>query len=167
MNNEQLDRGIEKVCCYAETKWDNHCMSYSDFISVLEAMKEPKNPCGCDKNTYCKECEPEYWGKIKDREFKALQLSPIWVQLKLEAEIDPDVHYDNCTKHLELEEKKEFKEFNSPIADKYNDRIKREKAIREVYEKWKDKMFESGMDIFELDMWKAIKQYCEVDNETN
>ncbi|MBU1087902.1 MAG: Bro-N domain-containing protein [Candidatus Omnitrophica bacterium] len=28
----------------------------------------------------------QYWGKIKDREFKALQLSPIWVQLKLVAE---------------------------------------------------------------------------------
>jgi DNA-damage-inducible protein D len=27
----------------------------------------------------------QYWGKVKDREFKALELSPIWVQLKLEA----------------------------------------------------------------------------------
>ena len=25
----------------------------------------------------------QYWGKIKDREFTALQLSPVWVQLKL------------------------------------------------------------------------------------
>jgi len=28
----------------------------------------------------------QYWGKVKDREFTALQLSPIWVQLKLTAE---------------------------------------------------------------------------------
>ena len=27
----------------------------------------------------------QYWGKIKQREFIELQLSPIWVQLKLEA----------------------------------------------------------------------------------
>jgi molybdopterin/thiamine biosynthesis adenylyltransferase len=25
----------------------------------------------------------QYWGKVKDREFKKLQLSPIWVQLKI------------------------------------------------------------------------------------
>jgi len=25
----------------------------------------------------------QYWGKVKDREFKALELSPIWIQLKL------------------------------------------------------------------------------------
>ena len=27
----------------------------------------------------------QYWGKVKAREFDALQLSPIWVRLKLEA----------------------------------------------------------------------------------
>lgn len=27
----------------------------------------------------------QYWGKVKVREFNALELSPIWVQLKLEA----------------------------------------------------------------------------------
>jgi len=27
----------------------------------------------------------QYWGKVKDREFTSLQLSPIWVQLKLES----------------------------------------------------------------------------------
>ena len=28
----------------------------------------------------------QYWGKVKDREFISLELSPIWVQLKLTAE---------------------------------------------------------------------------------
>ena len=28
----------------------------------------------------------QYWGKVKDREFKGLELSPIWVQLKLPSE---------------------------------------------------------------------------------
>jgi DNA-damage-inducible protein D len=27
----------------------------------------------------------QYWGKVKKREFTDLQLSPVWVQLKLEA----------------------------------------------------------------------------------
>jgi len=27
----------------------------------------------------------QYWGKIKDREFAKLELSPIWIQLKLES----------------------------------------------------------------------------------
>ena len=27
----------------------------------------------------------QYWGKVKEREFKQLQLSPIWIQLKLES----------------------------------------------------------------------------------
>lgn len=37
----------------------------------------------------------QYWGKIKDREFKELQLSPIWVQLKLEAE-DGKLRVTDC-----------------------------------------------------------------------
>jgi DNA-damage-inducible protein D len=26
----------------------------------------------------------QYWGKVKDREFKTFELSPIWIQLKLQ-----------------------------------------------------------------------------------
>ena len=28
----------------------------------------------------------QYWGKVKEREFTALELSPIWIQLKMPAE---------------------------------------------------------------------------------
>ena len=37
----------------------------------------------------------QYWGKVKDREFIALQLSPIWVQLKLQA-LDWKYYYTDC-----------------------------------------------------------------------
>jgi DNA-damage-inducible protein D len=37
----------------------------------------------------------QYWGKIKDREFIALQTSPIWVQLKLTAE-DGKLRVTDC-----------------------------------------------------------------------
>ncbi|MBW2975696.1 Bro-N domain-containing protein [Candidatus Woesearchaeota archaeon] len=37
----------------------------------------------------------QYWGKVKDREFKALELSPIWVQLKLKA-VDGKYYQTDC-----------------------------------------------------------------------
>jgi len=37
----------------------------------------------------------QYWGKIKDREFALLELSPIWVQLKLPAE-DGKLRFTDC-----------------------------------------------------------------------
>ncbi|MBI3035031.1 phage antirepressor protein [Candidatus Woesearchaeota archaeon] len=37
----------------------------------------------------------QYWGKVKDREFIALELSPIWVQLKLTAE-DGKLRFTDC-----------------------------------------------------------------------
>ncbi|MBU0470965.1 MAG: Bro-N domain-containing protein [Nanoarchaeota archaeon] len=37
----------------------------------------------------------QYWGKVKDREFIQLELSPIWVQLKMPAE-DGKLRYTDC-----------------------------------------------------------------------
>ena len=37
----------------------------------------------------------QYWGKVKDREFIALELSPIWVQLKLAA-ADGKLRFTDC-----------------------------------------------------------------------
>lgn len=42
------------------------------FLCCGSTSREPNTP-------------RQYWGKVKDREFNALELSPIWVQLKLEA----------------------------------------------------------------------------------
>ncbi len=54
--------------------WYNNEWFYSvvDIIQVLTDSPTPR----------------QYWGKVKDREFIALELSPIWVQLKISAEDD-------------------------------------------------------------------------------
>ncbi len=51
--------------------WHDNQWHYSvvDVVRVLTASPTPR----------------QYWGKIKKREFTQLQLSPIWVQLKLES----------------------------------------------------------------------------------
>jgi len=43
---------------------------YFSVVDIVQALTDSPTP-------------RQYWGKIKDREFKQLQLSPIWVQLKL------------------------------------------------------------------------------------
>ncbi len=51
--------------------WHNNEWYFSviDVVAVLTASPTPR----------------QYWGKVKNREFDALELSPIWVQLKLES----------------------------------------------------------------------------------
>jgi prophage antirepressor-like protein len=46
---------------------------YFSVVDVVKALTDSPTP-------------RQYWGKVKDREFLALELSPIWVQLKLPAE---------------------------------------------------------------------------------
>ncbi len=43
---------------------------YYSVVDIIEALTGSPTP-------------RQYWGKVKDREFVKLQLSPIWVQLKL------------------------------------------------------------------------------------
>jgi len=43
---------------------------YFSVIDVVEVLTDSPTP-------------RQYWGKVKAREFTKLQLSPIWVQLKL------------------------------------------------------------------------------------
>ena len=43
---------------------------YFSVVDVIEALTDSPTP-------------RQYWGKVKDREFIAIELSPIWVQLKL------------------------------------------------------------------------------------
>jgi len=45
---------------------------YFSVVDVIEALTDSPTP-------------RQYWGKVKDREFTQLQLSPIWVQLKLQS----------------------------------------------------------------------------------
>ncbi len=51
--------------------WQNNEWYFS-VVDVVEVLTESPTP-------------RQYWGKVKDREFIELQLSPIWVQLKIPA----------------------------------------------------------------------------------
>lgn len=61
---------------------------YFSIVDVITILTESPTP-------------RQYWGKVKDREFIVLELSPIWVQLKLPAE-DGKLRLTDCanTKNL-------------------------------------------------------------------
>ena len=63
--------------------WKDEEWFYSvvDIIEVLTDSPKPR----------------QYWGKVKDREFTKFQLSPIWVQLRLEAK-DGKKYKTDCVK---------------------------------------------------------------------
>ena len=67
-NNNKLvvfqDKKIRRI-------WHNDEWFFS-VVDIIEILTESPTP-------------RQYWGKVKDREFKAIELSPIWVQLKLES----------------------------------------------------------------------------------
>ncbi|MFH1431660.1 MAG: BRO family protein [archaeon] len=54
---------------------------YFSVIDIIEVLTESPKP-------------RQYWGKIKDREFKQLELSPIWIQLKLRSSDSKDYMTD-------------------------------------------------------------------------
>ncbi len=68
------DKNIRRI-------WYNAEWFYSvvDIVQVLTDSPTPR----------------QYWGKVKDREFIQLELSPIWVQLKMPAE-DGKLRYTDC-----------------------------------------------------------------------
>ncbi len=61
--------------------WYNNEWFYS-VVDIVEVLTDSPTP-------------RQYWGKVKDREFIALELSPIWVQLKLPAE-DGKSRFTDC-----------------------------------------------------------------------
>ena len=68
------DKRIRRI--WHESEW------FFSIVDVVEALTDSPTP-------------RQYWGKIKAREFTDLQLSPIWVQLKLEAE-DGKLRLTDC-----------------------------------------------------------------------
>ena len=61
--------------------WHNNEWYFS-VVDVVEALTESPTP-------------RQYWGKIKDREFEEIKLSPIWVQLKLPS-VDGKYYTTDC-----------------------------------------------------------------------
>jgi len=68
------DKKIRRV--WHNEKW------YFSVVDVVCALTDSPTP-------------RQYWGKVKDREFIQLELSPIWVQLKLRAE-DSKMRFTDC-----------------------------------------------------------------------
>lgn len=58
------DKNIRRI-------WHEEAWFYS-VVDIIEVLTDSPTP-------------RQYWGKVKDREFTKLQLSPIWVRLKLKA----------------------------------------------------------------------------------
>ena len=56
------DKKIRRI--WHENEW------YFSVVDIIEVLTDSPTP-------------RQYWGKVKDREFSQLELSPIWVQLKL------------------------------------------------------------------------------------
>lgn len=55
---------------------------YFSVVDVVQTLTDSPTP-------------RQYWGKIKDREFQQLELSPIWVQLKLPS-VDSKSYKTDC-----------------------------------------------------------------------
>ncbi len=68
------DRKIRRI-------WHDNQWFYS-VVDIVEVLTDSPTP-------------RQYWSKVKDREFLALELSPIWVQLKIPAE-DGKLRYTDC-----------------------------------------------------------------------
>ena len=70
-----MDNQQNKLVLFQSKKirriWHNEEWFYS-VVDIIEALTDSPTP-------------RQYWGKVKQREFVDLQLSPIWVQLKLES----------------------------------------------------------------------------------
>lgn len=71
MSDEQNDKLVIFQSKEIRRVWHEDEWFYS-VVDIVEVLTDSPTP-------------RQYWGKVKDREFTKLQLSPIWVQLKLPA----------------------------------------------------------------------------------
>jgi hypothetical protein len=139
--------------------WYNNEWFYS-VVDIVEVLTDSPTP-------------RQYWGKVKDREFIALELSPIWVQLKLPAE-DGKLRFTDCvnTKNafrliqsIPSKKAEPFKQWLAQLAQDRIDEIENPELaqirVREYYElkgyprEWIDKRLRGIAVRQELtDEWK-------------
>ncbi|MCX6807854.1 MAG: Bro-N domain-containing protein [Patescibacteria group bacterium] len=81
MNDSQNNKLVLFKSKKIRRVWHNDEWFYS-VVDIIEALTDSPAP-------------RQYWGKVKQREFADLQLSPIWVQLKLES-VDSKKYDTDC-----------------------------------------------------------------------
>jgi len=139
--------------------WNNSEWFYS-VIDIVEALTESPTP-------------RQYWGKVKQREFLDLQLSPIWVQLKLKS-TDGKKYATDCVntkdafrliQSIPSKKAEPFKMWLAKVGKERLDEIENpelaQERMKELYEKkgypkdWIDKRLR-GMAIRQnlTDEWK-------------
>ena len=107
---------------------------YFSVVDVIEALTDSPTP-------------RQYWGKIKDREFKQIELSPIWVRLKLRAE-DRKLRETDCAntksmfRIIQSIPSKKAEPFKRWLAQVGYDRVQEienpelaQERMKEIYEK--------------------------------
>jgi len=112
--------------------WQNEEWFYS-VVDIIEVLTDSPTP-------------RQYWGKVKDREFTKLQLSPIWVRLKLIAN-DGKKRFTDCVntkgafrliQSIPSKKAEPFKQWLAQVGKERLDEIENpelaQERMKEIYE---------------------------------
>jgi len=153
------DKNIRRI--WHEEEW------FYSVVDIIEVLSESPTP-------------RQYWGKLKDREFTKLQLSPIWVQLKLPSK-DGKKYKTDCVntkdafrliQSIPSKKAEPFKQWLAQVGKERLDEIENpelaQERMKEIYEQkgypkdWIDKRLR-GIAIRQnlTDEWKerGIKEH--------
>jgi prophage antirepressor-like protein len=153
------DKNIRRI-------WQDEEWFYS-VVDIIEVLTDSPTP-------------RQYWGKVKDREFTKLQLSPIWVRLKLKA-TDGKLRQTDCVntkgafrliQSIPSKKAEPFKQWLAQVGKERLDEIENpelaQERMKEIYEQkgypkdWIDKRLR-GIAIRQnlTDEWKerGIKEH--------
>ncbi|MBU0619944.1 Bro-N domain-containing protein [Patescibacteria group bacterium] len=121
------DTPVRRIWVEKEQKW---YFSVIDIIKILTDSPTPR----------------QYWSKIKDREFKQFQLSPIWVQLKLKS-ADGKKYLTDCAdvkgifriiQSIPSKKAEPFKQWLAKVGyERLQETVDPEIAINRVRKNWK------------------------------
>ncbi|MBU1987618.1 MAG: Bro-N domain-containing protein [Patescibacteria group bacterium] len=121
------DTPVRRIWVEKEQKW---YFSVIDIIKILTDSPMPR----------------QYWSKIKDREFKQFQLSPIWVQLKLKS-ADGKKYLTDCAdvkgifriiQSIPSKKAEPFKQWLAKVGyERLQETVDPEIAINRVRKNWK------------------------------